>query len=107
LLREECVSQVRRPLDISSHPLHHIWKRYQCLDARVPRLLGHCVRQGLVLQVLVIREPLFKLDHFQRVSGSGQRLGEKRIGIKSNRRHQGIQLVGWNRRRRLIGRRGC
>jgi hypothetical protein len=103
LLRQECISQVRRPLDIASHPLHRVWKCCHRLDARVPRLLRHCVRQGLVLQVLVMRVPLLKLDHFQRVSGSGQRLGEKRIGIKSNRRNKGIQLVGWNRRRRLIG----
>jgi hypothetical protein len=71
LLREECVSQVRRPLDIASHPLNDVRKCYQCLDARIPRLLGHCVRQGFVLQVLVIRVPLLKLDHFQRVGGSG------------------------------------
>jgi hypothetical protein len=87
LLRQECVSQVGRPLNIASHPLKHVWKCYQCLDTRIPRLLRYCVRQGLVLQVFVIRVPLFKLDDFQRVSGSGQRLGEKRIGIKSNRRH--------------------
>jgi hypothetical protein len=103
LQREECVSQIRRPLDIASHPLKDVRERYQCLDAWIPRLLGHSVRQCFVLQVLVIRVPLLKLDYFQRISGSGQRLGKKRIWIKSNRRDQRIQLVGWNRRRLSIG----
>jgi hypothetical protein len=107
LLREERISQVRRPLDIASHPLNDVRKRYQRLDAWVPRLLGHSVGQGFVLQVLIIRVPLLKLDHFQRVSGSRQRLGKKRIRIKSNRRYQRIQLVGWNRRCLLVGSRPC
>ncbi|HEY1843708.1 MAG TPA: hypothetical protein VGH05_02480, partial [Buttiauxella sp.] len=63
MLRQECISQIRRPLDISSHPLNHVWKRCHRLDARVPWLPGHCVRQCLVLQVLVIRVPLLKLNH--------------------------------------------
>jgi hypothetical protein len=29
LLRQECVSQIGRPLDIARHPLHHVWKFYQ------------------------------------------------------------------------------
>jgi hypothetical protein len=29
LLRQKCISQVGRPLDIARHPLHHIWKLYQ------------------------------------------------------------------------------
>jgi hypothetical protein len=103
LLGQERISQIRRPLDIARHPLHHVWKCRHCLDTRVPWLPGHRVRQRLVLQVLVIRVPLLKLNHFQRIGGSSQGLGKKRIGIKGNRRHQGIQLVGWNRRRHLIG----
>jgi hypothetical protein len=90
LLREECVSQVGRPLNIASHPLNDVREGYQRLHTRIPRLLGHSVRQRLVLQVFVIRVPLLKLDYFQRVRGSGQRLRKKRIGIKSNRRHQRI-----------------
>jgi hypothetical protein len=102
LLREKGVSQVRGPLDIPGHPLHHVWKCCHRLDAWIPRLLGHSIRQCLVLQVLVIRHPLLELDHFQWVSGSGQSLGEKRIGIKSDRRHQRIHLLSWNQRRLLI-----
>jgi hypothetical protein len=75
LLREKCISQVRGPLDIASHPLHHIWKCGHCLNAWIPRLLCHSVRQGLVLQVLVIHHPLIQLDYFQRVGGSSQSLG--------------------------------
>jgi hypothetical protein len=29
LLRQECVSQIGRPLDIARHPLHHVWKLYK------------------------------------------------------------------------------
>jgi hypothetical protein len=105
LLRKECVSQVRRPLDIASHSLDDVRKCYQRLHTRIPWLLGHSIRKGFVLQVLVIRVPLLKLDHFQRVSGSGQRLGEQWIGIKSNRCYNGIQLVGWNWRRLICSRR--
>jgi hypothetical protein len=49
LLRQECVSHVRGPLDVVGHTLHHVWKRYQSLDAWVPRLFCHRVRQRLAL----------------------------------------------------------
>jgi hypothetical protein len=29
LLRQECVSQIGRPLNIAGHPLNHVWKFYQ------------------------------------------------------------------------------
>src|SRR5262245_39999638 len=49
LLRQECVSQVRRPLNIVRHARNHVRKSYQPLDAWVPRLLCHRVRQRLAL----------------------------------------------------------
>jgi hypothetical protein len=88
LLRQECVSQVRRPLDIARHPLHHVWKLYQSLHAWIPRLLGHRVRQRFAFQILVLIHPLLKLDDLKWISGSGESLGKERVGIKSNRRNQ-------------------
>jgi hypothetical protein len=93
LLRQECISQVRRPLDIASHPLHHVWKLYQSLDAWVPRLLCDGVRHCFALQILVSIHPLLELDNFKWISGSGECLSQKWIGIKSDRRDQRIQFT--------------
>jgi len=81
LLRQECVSQIRRPLDIAGHTLHHVWKLYQPLYAWVPRLLGHRIRQRFAFQILVSIHPLLKLDNFKWISGSSQRLSQERVGI--------------------------
>jgi hypothetical protein len=64
LLRQERISQVRRPLDIARHPLNHIWKLYQTLDAWVPRLFCHGVCQRFACQILVPIHPLLQLDDF-------------------------------------------
>jgi hypothetical protein len=93
LLREERVSQIGRPLDVSGHSLDHVWSRGQSLDAWIPRLLGHSVCQCFVFQIFVPIHPLLKLNDLQWVRGSGQDLGEERIGIKRDRRNQGIQLI--------------
>jgi hypothetical protein len=87
LLRQECVPQIRRPLDIAGHTLHHVWKLDQCLYAWVPLLLCHCVRQRLALQILVPIHPLLKLDNFKWISGSSERLSEERVRIQRNRRN--------------------
>jgi hypothetical protein len=79
LLREECVPQVRRPLDITGHPLHYIWKLYQSLNAWVPRLLCHGVRQRFAFQALIFFHPLLKLDDLEWISGSSQRLSQELI----------------------------
>jgi hypothetical protein len=81
LLRQECVSQVRGPLDIARHPLNHVWKLYQRLDAWIPRLLCHCVRQCFALQILVSIHPLLELDNFKRISRSGECLSQQWVGI--------------------------
>jgi len=79
LLCQEGVSQVRRPLDIAGHTLHHVWKLYQSLDAWIPRLLCHGVRQRFALQILVLVHPLLKLDDLEWISGSSQRLSQELI----------------------------
>jgi hypothetical protein len=88
LLRQECVSQVRRPLNIASHPLHHVWILYQRLDAWVPRLLCHSIRESFALQILVVIHPLLKLNYFQWIGRSGKSLRQEWIWIKSDRRDE-------------------
>jgi hypothetical protein len=104
LLREESVAQVGGPLNIIGEPLHNIGKRRHGLNTGIPGLFRHRVHQGLVFQILVLSQPLLKLDEFQRVSRSRQNLGEEWIRIKRNRRHQRIKLIGWNFRRSLVSR---
>jgi hypothetical protein len=106
LLRQECVSQIRRPLHIAGHTLHHVWKLYQSLDAWVPWLLCHRVRQRFALQILVLVHPLLELDDLERISGSGECLSQELIWIKSDRRDQGIQFTT-RKLRRLFRVRGC
>jgi hypothetical protein len=81
LLREECIPQIRRPLDIAGHPLHYVWKLYQSLNAWVPRLLCHCIRQCFALQILVSIHPLLELDNFKWISRSGECLSQQWVGI--------------------------
>jgi hypothetical protein len=69
LLRKERVAEVSRPLNIVGESLHDIWKPCHGLHARIPGLFSDRVRQGFILQVLVLPQPLLKLDKFQRVRG--------------------------------------
>jgi len=91
-------------LDIAGHTLHHVWKLYQSLYAWVPRLLCHGVSQRFAFQILVPIHPLLQLDDFKWISGSGERLSQKWIRIKSNRRDERVQFTI-----RKLGRflRGC
>jgi hypothetical protein len=107
LLRQECVPQIRRPLDIAGHTLYDVWKLYQCLYARVPRLLCHGVCQRFALQILIVIHPLLKLNYFQRIGRSGESLRQKRIGVERDRRNQRVQLFRWKRRCLLIVCCGC
>jgi hypothetical protein len=107
LLRQKCVSQIRHPLDIASHPLYHVWILYQRQDARVPRLLCHGVRERFALQILIVIHPLLKLHHFQGISRSSQSLRQKRIWIKSDRCDERIQLLRCECSCLLIVRCGC
>jgi hypothetical protein len=95
-------------LDVARHPLNHVWKLYQRLDAWVPRLLCHGVRQRFPLKIFVSIHPLLKLNNFKWISGSGECLSQKWIWIESDRRNQRIQLINWNLWSFFGGRsRGC
>jgi hypothetical protein len=70
LLCQESVAEIGGPLNIIGEPLHHIGERRHGLNTGIPRLLRHRVHQGLVFQILVLSQPLLKLDKFQRIGGS-------------------------------------
>ena len=55
---------------------------------------GHGVREGLVLEARVLREPLVQLDDLERVGGRREGLGEERVGVEGDRRHEGFELLG-------------
>jgi hypothetical protein len=74
LLREERVSEIRCPLNVVGEFCDHIRKRSQTLNACIPWLLGYGIRQGLILQAGVLPDPLLKLNEFDWVGGSNQRL---------------------------------
>jgi hypothetical protein len=80
-------------LNIPRHSLHHVWKFYQRLDAWVPRLLCHGVCERFALQILIIVHPLLKLNDFEGISRSGERLRQERVWIKRDRRDERIQLL--------------
>jgi len=105
LLRQECISQIRCPLDVAGHALHHIRKRYQSLNTWVPRLLCHRIGQRFSCQILVLVHPLLKLDDLQRISGSSERLSQELIRIQSDRRNERIQFLRWEFSCLLIARR--
>jgi hypothetical protein len=75
-------------LDVPSHSFQRLRKGGQRLDTRLPWLLGDGIDQGLALQFLVSFHPLLKLNHLQRVSGSGQRLSQQWIRIESDWRNE-------------------
>jgi hypothetical protein len=88
LLCQKRVTQVGRPLDVASHPLNHVWKLYQRLDAGIPRLLCHGIRQRFSLEVFVSIHPLLKLDNFKWISRSSESLRQQRIRVQRNRRDE-------------------
>jgi hypothetical protein len=96
LLRQERVAQVGRPLNVVRQSLYDLWEPGQRLDGGVPILLHHGVRQRLVFQFRMLVEKLLELDDFQRVRRCGEHLGEERIRIKGDGRHQRVQLIGRN-----------
>ncbi len=106
LLVEEGVPEIRRPLDVVAEPLDDVGNRRHRLDARVPGLLGDRVGERLVLQVLVLREPLLELHDLQRVGGRHERLGQERVRVEGDRSHERIELVRRELRCRLCVRSG-
>ena len=70
------------------------------LNGRIPILLLDGGGKRLALQVGVFGHPLLQLDDFERVRRGGKHLRQERIRIEGDRRHQRIELVIGNLRRR-------
>jgi hypothetical protein len=67
-LRQKRISQICCPGDICRQPSDHSWEYGHRLDTRIPGLSCHFVGEGVILQVGIALQPLFKLDDLQRVS---------------------------------------
>jgi hypothetical protein len=96
LLREECIAQIGGPLNVVCQPLYNIRESRKRLDAWIPGLFRHGVRERLVFQILIFVQPLLKLDDLERIRGRRQSLGQQWIGIKCYGRYERIQLVRRN-----------
>jgi hypothetical protein len=55
LLRQKRIAEISCPLDIVSQALDQVGQSGQSLDAWVPRLLGHSIGKGFVLQPRILR----------------------------------------------------
>jgi hypothetical protein len=99
LLRQKCIPQIRRPLNVVCQTLYHVGQSGHGLYAWIPRLLRDSIGEFFVLQILVLLEPLLELDEFERIRGRGQGLGQQRIGIQRNRCHERVELVRRDLRR--------
>ena len=93
LLGQKSVAEIGSPLDVIREALHYFREGSQALNARVPRLFGDRILERLVLQILILCQPLLELHEFQRIGGSGKNLGKHRVRIQGNGRDEGIKLV--------------
>lgn len=67
LLRKKRVAQICRPLNVVGEPLCYIWQTSQCLNARVPGLLGNRIGKCFIFQAWIFGQPLFELHDFERI----------------------------------------
>jgi hypothetical protein len=81
LLRQERVSQVSGPLNVSIQQIQGIGKCDQRLNAWVPILLPGRIYQLLATKIAVLLEPPLRLNDFQRVGACGQDLPEQWIRV--------------------------
>jgi hypothetical protein len=81
LLRQKRIAQIGGPLQILGELLQRVGQRGHCLNAGVPVLLLDGLNKRLVLQVLVLLQPLLELNDFQGIGGGGKDLRQKRVGV--------------------------
>ena len=104
LLGEEKIAKLLGPLQLVAHYLQHAWERHQRLDAGIPALGLQGGGQSVVLQctVAVDADPARGLDHFERIGRSHQDLGNQRVRIERDRRHQ-LRELGVRQERPRLG----
>ena len=94
LLGEERVAEIRRPGQLLVHHGEHLGKSRQGLHAGVPILLLHGVLEFVPLEPGVVLDPARRLDDLDGVGRRHQDLGEQRIRVERNRRHQLLKFFG-------------
>jgi Protein of unknown function (DUF3300) len=82
-----------RPVEIVVHHGEHRRRRRKRLDARVLILLRKRFVELVALERFIGLRPAVSLHNFQRVGRRHQYLGEQRVGIECDRRHQGVELA--------------
>jgi len=82
LLGEEGIPEIRRPLNFICELVNYSGKVRQCLHTGVQVLLRDRFGQRFVVQFLVLIQPLFELNYFERISRSSQDLDKERVGVK-------------------------
>ena len=86
------VAEIRRPIEIVAHFLHHVGKARERLHRRIPILL---VDPGIIVlgdEGLVLLQPALRLDDLHRVGARRQELGEQRVGIERDRGEQLLEF---------------
>src|SRR5258706_10915278 len=49
-IREECLAETFRPIQMAVHQVQYLGKPHQCLNARIPCLTGECGRQSVAFE---------------------------------------------------------
>ncbi len=94
-------------INILRHHLHHVGKPGQGNKCRIETLLlgsSGQLRQG---EVAVLRQPIIEIQNLLRIGRGGSDLGQKRVGVESDRSQQLIQLLRRRRWRTLGLKIGC
>jgi hypothetical protein len=106
LLRQHGVAKLLRPLEFVVHHLQHRGRRCQRFDALIPALLADIGFELSAFETLVGGDPTRGLNNFERIGRGHQHLGNQRIGIERDRRHQRVELPGIQQLLGLAGSRG-
>ena len=106
LLGHDRIAELLRPIELGAHHRQHVRCRYQRLDALIPILLVDGGLQRIAFEILVGLQPTFGLHDIERVGGRHQHLGQQRVRIERNRRHELIKFGGLQGLRICRGRGG-
>ena len=92
LLREEGIAELLGPVQLRAHHFKRLRHRGERLDARVPGLGLHRIfKRGAFHRRIGLR-PARRFHDLERIGRSHQHLGQQRIRIERDRRHQLLDL---------------
>ena len=92
LLRHEGAAEPVRPFQIAVQHVQHRRESEQRLHALVPIVSGGGIRQRGTLQTFVRRREPRRLDDLRRVGGGGENVGQHRIWVERDGRHELLEL---------------